>query len=840
MTETRKLVYFFGAGQAEADGSLVSIVGGKGASLADMTRAGLPVPPGFTISAECCQDVLAHPSLQWPTGLQEQVQQAMHRLEQLTARVFGQSDLPLLVAVRSGAAISMPGMMDTILNVGMHATLSPWDELVQCINAVFKSWNSQRAIAYRQRHHIDGVLGTAVTIQAMFPSQVAGVVFTADPNDPAANRMIIEASLGLGEVVVSGEVTPDRFLVPRTPGQPMEFIPGRSPQHSPVLNSLQVEQLCQLGLKVESHFGKPVDIEWGLADGHLVLLQCRPIKGLDLASAAQDVRRQEIARLGAIAGSQEKIWVAHNLGETLRAPTPLTWDIVRHFMSGRGGFGLLYQDLGFRPSLAIAEEGFLDLICGRIYADPNRLAGLFWDGIPLVYDTQTIVRDRSTLDRPPTKFAPERADGWFLLSLPRLIASAIRSSWRIRRHRRTAKQHFQQHVLPPYLAYIQEKSNQELSQLSTTQLLDELHERRKRILDEFGQESLKPGFFAGLAFSSLQRTLIQLMGTERGNELLNSLTMGLEGDTTAEQNIALDQLANGQIPIEAFLDRFGHRAINEMELAEPRWREDPQQVKAMAGTMHRHNEVPPQTSHREKVDKRHRTQKALPQLLARCGGSSLHQRIEKDLAEVQSLLVYREAGKHYLMMGYELIRLAIMELAHRWQIGNDVFFLHLDELGRFEADKVALLPQIHQRKLRWEAAQRLYTPDIIESQNLDSLGMPRAIASGNHLKGVALSAGIAEGIVRLATDPREIADLGKDYILVCPSADPNWTWLFVHARGLIVERGGVLSHGAIVARDFGIPAVACSEAMRHLRDGQKIRLDGNHGTVQILNGGPCA
>ncbi len=442
MTDSGKLVYVFGAGAAEADGTLVSIIGGKGASLADMTRAGLPVPPGFTISAACCREVLGDPDGRWPAGLEEQVRQGLQRLERLTGRRFGSPDRSLLVAVRSGAAVSMPGMMDTVLNVGRHPRLSAWDELVECINAVFKSWNSGRAAAYRQRHRIDNLLGTAVTVQAMFPSQVAGVLFTQDPNDPAANRMIIEASPGLGEAVVSGAVTPDRFLVGRDAGGGVEFTPGRSSQRTPVLNPREVDQLCQLGLQVESHFGKPMDIEWGLADGRIFLLQCRPIKGLDLAIAARQVRDQEIARLKGLAGSQERIWVTHNLGETLSAPTPLTWDIVRHFMSGRGGFGLLYREMGFKPSKVVLEHGFLELICGEIYADPQRLAGLFWDGVPLVYDPQEILTDRTLLDRPPTRFVPEQADGRFLLRLPEVVVSMIGTARRMKRQRRDALRAF--------------------------------------------------------------------------------------------------------------------------------------------------------------------------------------------------------------------------------------------------------------------------------------------------------------------------------------------------------------------------------------------------------------
>src|SRR5262245_41970846 len=176
-TTARKHVFLFGAGQAEGGSDLKQFVGGKGASLADMTKAGLNVPPGFTISAACCDEFLRRGGA-WPEGLEEDLRAGLARLEALVGRSFGDRADPLLVAVRSGAAVSMPGMMDTVLNVGRLVDGDPWQQLRLAIEAVFHSWNSERAVLYRRHHGIDGLLGTAATVQAMCPAEVSGVLFT--------------------------------------------------------------------------------------------------------------------------------------------------------------------------------------------------------------------------------------------------------------------------------------------------------------------------------------------------------------------------------------------------------------------------------------------------------------------------------------------------------------------------------------------------------------------------------------------------------------------------------------------------------------------------------------
>ena len=203
---------------------------------------------------------------------------------------------------------------------------------------------------------------------------------------------------------------------------------------------------------------------------------------------------------------------------------------------------------------------------------------------------------------------------------------------------------------------------------------------------------------------------------------------------------------------------------------------------------------------------------------------------------------YRETGKYYLMMGYELVRAVLLELAERWDLGSDIFFLRLEELEQFDGRGgpsggagEALRERIAARRIRWQSAQRLEVPEVIDSENLNDLGIAReAEEEATELAGQAVAAGVATGPARIVFDPREAGDLGADYILVCPSTDPGWTTLFLHARGLVVERGGVLSHGAIVARDFGIPAVVCAGATGRIPPGARIRVDGNRGRINVL------
>jgi rifampicin phosphotransferase len=917
MTNDQKWVYSVADPLPEWMDQPRSYLGGKGASLHAMTQAGMPVPPAFTITTEACRSFFDSGE-RWPDALEEQVREHMTRLEELTGRTFARGPRPLLVSVRSGAAVSMPGMMDTLLNVGLHPGLAedvgdtpdfwarclafvamfarvvadtppdrfadlrekpadrgaveegirryeehagrayprePWGVLVEAIDAVFRSWRTERAVQYRQHHEIHGLLGTAVNVQAMFPSEVSGVLFTRDPNDPDGEHMIVEGSYGLGEAVVSGDVSPDHYRIARDDpahvhveiGSKTSAVlalgdPGGRDPNAPCLSEAQLADLHRIGLEIEDHFGYPVDVEWGLANGQFGILQSRRIRGLDDLRDLRVARREQIDLLRSLAGDGRKVWVRHNLDETLPNPTPMTWDLTRRFMSGDGGFGRIYRELGYQPSRRVRTDGFLVLICGRIYADPELLAGLFYGDAPLTYDLDVALRRPAVLDEAPRRFDPQRVDGRFLLRLPRLVTGMIRSARRQRKLRRTAKSRFDDRDLPAFLAYVRTERLRDLRSLETPDLLGALEDRRRRVLDEFAPESLKPGFMGGAALAALEGMLASLGGAS-GRDLARRLVISMEDDITCRQDCLLHAVAENAASMDDFLEEFGHRGVREMELAQPRWREDPDHLHRIVETIRKSDGRTPDDVLASAQQSRQAARDELPDRLREWGGSSLREDIEDLAAEARALLPHRENGKHFLMMGYELLRNALCELGRRWEIGGDVFYLQYHELRAFGegapggSERDELITLAGRRKLRRRAFAKLNPPTVIDSRKLEALEQsedPAPARGAATLDGTTIASGVCEGVVRIVADPAGVGDLGRDYVLVCASTDPGWTPLFLNARGLVVERGGVLSHGAIVARDFGIPAVVCENATRLLPDGARVCVDGDRGRVTVL------
>jgi pyruvate,water dikinase len=876
-------IHFFGLDGPDSSLPDLAEVGGKGIHLCRMTQAKFPVPPGFIITTAAYLQFAA------PDGLGRRIRELadsidandVNELAVIAAKIramFAESPMPAdladaitgayrrlsgagsegaRVAVRSSATAedlpeaSFAGQQDTYLNIrGVEAVLI----------AVKSCWGSlwtDRAVAYRARKNtsMDG-LAMAVVVQQMVHAEAAGVMFTANPVSGDGDEIVINATWGLGEAIVSGHVTPDHITVDKATGTVKDITVSEKHvmttmtehgtveaeitddrRQARVLGDGLVQDLARIGRNIETYYGAPQDIEWALAGGKFAMLQARPIQGLAVTRDVEAGRQEEIARLLELAGGKHRAWVLHNLDETLKSPTPMTWDMIRWFMSGAGGYGQMYRDFGYSPSEQVNRDGFLELICGRIYVDPDRAAGQFWSYVPLEYKVADILEDQTTLERPPSKLNVEQADPAFFLRLPKWIWASIRSYRVMNKARAAALDRFLNHALPPFLDFLAGTRSQSLAERTTEELIGELGRRRDYVLGSFANESLKPGFFGGLAQGKMLTLLAQLMGDAAGEDLGRVLTTGLEHDTTIEQNILLYHVARGEATMDEFIAQFGHCAANEMELAHPRWREDRSYLERMLDNFRKPDARHPQQRHEEQTAHRKTVEATLMDRLAEFGGSSLYERLMVDVRDAQKMLPYRETGKHYLMMGYETIRLALLELGRRWNIGRDVFFLHYDELPRFEQDRAAMLAQVAKRKVRWESARKLVLASVIDSDQLDMLGKPEPrdpAKAGREMAARPIASGTSTGIARIVFDPENAGDLGSEYILVCPSTDPGWTPLFVNARGLIVERGGILSHGAIVARDFGIPAVVLEDATQLIPDGARISVDGSRGVIERL------
>ncbi|MBI3410509.1 MAG: hypothetical protein HY040_19390 [Planctomycetes bacterium] len=846
-------IYIFGQGQADAGNELKHLVGGKGASLGEMTRGGLNVPPGFTISAECC-DLFHENNQSWPDGLADQVRSAVAWLENVSGRKFGHREQPLLVAVRSGAAQSMPGMMDTVLNVGLEA--DPWRELFAAIEAVFRSWNSERAVAYRKHHRIDGLLGTAVNVQMMCPSEVSGVMFTANPVNPALEEIVIESAYGLGEALVLGKVTPDRFTLDKTTLALRERVLAvktdatGAASEGASLRDGQIEELAKLGLRVEGFFGHPCDIEWGWAAGQFYLLQSRAIKaaGRAMSSIApgerETVRTEEIDALRSRAAPGGTVWSRFNLAEILPAPTPMTWSIVKKFMSGQGGFGLMYRDLGFDPDPALDEVGIFDLICGRPYCNLSREPRMQYKDLPFEHKFAMLKANSAKALYPQAVLNPAKAGWKFWLFLPGVFFRLWRSSVKLQQISKSFAARFEAEIVPPFVEEAQAAAKHDLTQLSETHLLERLDYWIKRTLYDFARDSLKPTALAAVAMGNLERVLTlryqppgrpvskgdEPTGLQKAQAVLRELVMGVRPAPEADLGGGLRDLGSGKISHDEFLSHFGHRGHQEMELSKRRWTEEPE---TLASLMTGDRILGPADKSQEETVARKWDQVATelkltpPQRVA----------IEAELQRLRNYLKLREAGKHHLMRGYALIRRCLMELDRRLQLDGGIFFLTLDELPGLSISKHDELRRlIEARRRQREIALSLPVPPVIFSDDLDIIGRDLDVSAAESFQGVGISAGVAEGAAWVLDEVAGAKAPFEPYVLVCPSTDPAWVPLFVRARGLVMETGGVLSHGAIVARDFGLPAVAgIADVQRRIKTGQRLRLDGASGKVTVLH-----
>lgn len=841
---------------SEIDANDLPLVGGKGLNLGKLTRAGFKVPSGFCITTDAYrrsvenlseQNVRSVKEVALETELVESIQKARAELQTAT------------VAVRSSATAedletaSFAGQQDTYLNVQS-------DKLLDAVKGCWASLWSERAIAYRRTQGItDEGLAMAIVIQEMCQADVSGVLFTVSPFNE--NASIVESNWGLGESVVSGNITPDSFQVSRETGeilqrtvatkQEMITSSGVSEvsteqQEIPSLTDSQLEELAQLGLQVERIYGQPMDIEWALSDGRLVLLQARsitthPHQQISAETNDEDIaklRSAEIQELRTVADNHGTIWSHHNLAEVLPAPLPMTWTIMQRFMSGTGGLGKAYRDLGFLPSKRVDRLGILDLICGRIYVNLNRESELFFEGCPLVHDFAALKQYPQKAMYAQAALNIKYSTPAFWFKLPLYVIRMTKAELRLRKFRSEFHQKLTTQVFPQFQDEVQTEQDQIYTKLSDEKLVTKFEEWREKTLDDFAPQALIATVLAAFSLQRLEAALQKCMDETAAKHLASRLISGGSGNLTVETNERLQQVGTGDMLLSDFLNDYGHRTVNEFELAQPRWREDTDYIEQVISSLTQQTDVDSDNSlyHTRQLEQRDEAENELIAVLEKKTG--LRKQIESELDFTRRYMPFRETAKFYLMLGYEQMRRALVELDKRYELNNGIFYLMPDELSHLIGGEV-FGDVIAERKTRRELLLQISLPDVIFSDSLDDIGTSLSTDVSDTYAGVGVSAGVAKGQARVLLNPSDMRPDERDYVLVCPSTDPAWTPLFLHAAGLVMERGGLLSHGAVVAREYGVPAVAnIPNATDNIVDGQMIEVDGNKGTVSILSDTP--
>jgi rifampicin phosphotransferase len=885
------------------------LAGGKGANLGELLRSGERVPAGFCVvtagyrafvqtnglgpeilrlsSSAKSGDPASLESAsaairalfargRMPRDVDAEIRAAYAQLGTLLARGSGAADPP--VAVRSSATAedlpdtSFAGQQDTYLNiVGEEALL----------NGVRRCWASlwtARAIGYRERNRIDeNDVALAVVVQAMVASETAGVLFTANPLTGKRRETVIDASLGLGEALVSGKVEPDHYVIDggrilqKTLGSKSISIRGRPGGGTLTVNESaagrqaladgQIGDLERLGRRVEAHFGSPQDIEWGFSDGELFVLQSRPITSLFPLPGQMDGDFHMFFSLAAIQGMFAPFTPLGADGFHLMAAafanyfglrrTPYT---QRAVFEAAGRLWLNFTPL-FRSALG---RKLLEVVISFI--DPASR-----DALDALLDDPRLAMAGRMKAR--TRWAFIRM---FSRVIPRMlfnVASPRRGRTRLLRDVESiaagvAARHARARNLQERIAAFEQSANR---------------------MPPVFFSSFIPAVASGVMPTQLLRALCA--GLPDAERLIMELTRGLPHNVTTEMdlvlwdtaraigadpaarasfidadaaNISARYMAGGlpraaQEALGGFLDRYGMRGLGEIDLGRPRWRDEPVSLIQAVSSYLRivvDAAAPDRVFQKGAASAEAAGAKLAAMLAAQPGGKRKARRARFLIRRVRELGGLRETPKFAAVKALTAQREGLLasgtELAGSGLIEkpDDVFFLRLVDLKLIaRGDSHGETPDWkalvrgrraeHERELRRGAV-----PRILLSDGTAFHGGLAAVETGAEgaeaVRGSAVSPGVAEGAVRVVLDPRG-AELAPGEILVCPGTDPAWTPLFLAAAGLVMEVGGMMTHGSVVAREYGIPAVVgVSRATTRFSTGMRVRVDGNSGSVTIL------
>jgi pyruvate,water dikinase len=856
----------------------LEVAGGKGASLARLAAAGLPVPDGFHVSTAAYRQFVDANNLQ--SRILAALEPAdpdqpatLEAASQVIRELFLKAEMPPAiagavarayaglagqsptVAVRSSATaedlpgLSFAGQQETYLNVRGA------DAVLEAVKRCWASLWTARAIGYRERHDIDqGAVSLAVVVQLLVPAEAAGIMFTADPVTGARDQATISAAWGLGEAIVGGLVTPDTITVDKTTGDVLtretadkqvmtvrvnggteEQPVPRELRDAPVLDDAQAAALAQMGVQIEELYGMPMDVEWALADGTFAIVQARPITALpeEEPPAPAD-------------------WpMPDPKGQYMRAsiidlmPDPLSPLFATMGLSAiNRGIGLMSKDMFNLP-----EDTFSNLTL--------TINGYAYQQVSFSCRQWLLMLTRMVPAFP--RMLRQGVPYWRDVAHPRYIETATR--W-------------------------QERSP---STLSPSELLSGAHELLEVFAHHLGAlmaSTMGPSVGSEQLFTRVYEKMIKkeedpdapafVMGYEsipiQGEKVLFDLGLWCREhealatyltETPTEQIVTqLDQdEAPAQIPagdwlewqrrFHEYLERYGY-LIYDMDFAKPLPMDKPG---PSLETLRLFITGQGKSPHERQQSYAERREEAVRAVRDRANGLK-RWAFEKTLKWAQSLAPLREDGIAEIGLGYPALRQMLHELGRRFaQAGaideaGDIFWLEESEVealvGSLErGDPLESLAEpVRERKAAWKARKGATPPPQLPAgKRYMGFDMESVLAGGeggvegNIIKGAATSVGRVTARACVLHGPEDFDQMQPGHILVAGITTPAWTPLFAMAAGVVTDVGGPLSHGSIVAREYGIPAVlGTGLATKRIRSGQMITVDGSEGVVILGEG----
>mgnify|MGYP000483425351 CR=1 FL=1 len=777
-------------------------------------------------------------------------------------------------AIRSSATgedlpyVSFAGMYDTYLNVLC-------EQVIEYVKKVWASLWNLRAVKYRNQIGIKDVK-MAVILQEFIPAEKSGVAFSADVVKMDPGVVVINTSFGLGEGIVSGQVEVDTYYVDKFKGEVKEKILGEKKhiivpkdeggtkrseldpnlRDVSVLEDQEIKDIASNVFDIEKLYKAPIDVEWVIHSGDLYIVQTRPITTFENIYGYYDIEWHDYDNL-------ETIWTNVNIGELMPGIVkPLSWSIMK-----------INIDYGFREPFAYLPYlkkpiNFTRLFLGRAYLNYDALRA-----IPSILPGGSAeIMDELYLGGLPFEKTPEpKAKG---LKAAEYMIRMIRD---MNRKKKEANR-----LIPLLDKKYKEFLEKDLSKLSFDELV-ELHKNFDEIFGERHAFAIHIGCSAyALPNINLLREKILELGVDLNeNPLDKNLLLGLTDMESAmasaklwdlaqmviedsallelfkfrKTDEVLEEVTRSKDRFQAFLNvfnefmrEFGHRCVGEFKLENPRWMEEPLLIIEMI----KHYVETKASSPYELIEKQREIREKAERELIKIINERIRNPIKKKyiksiLNSAQAFVRYRENMKTALVKLSYIRRKIILEIARRLKEKgvlsdvNDIFYLTNRELIDLLESKIT--PQIanmiiDRRKEIYKTLEDKKPPNII----IGYLRPEHVITeeriekpAENVLKGIPGSPGIYRGTARIINNPREFHKLKKGDVLVAPATDLGWTPLYLISGAIVIEIGSVLSHGAIIAREYGIPAVMnVKNATKIIKDGDIVEVDGTNGEVRII------